>query len=106
MAGEQLSAKDNNPLEALMIAAETASNCTGDCEEKKSQFPALLQHASPRDTQFANELLIVFREQPSIGVKEAKNLVTTNLGLTQDNKRQILIRLRKTAAAASCSCFL
>ena len=105
MADEQLSAKDNNPLEAL-IAAETASNCTGDCEEKKSQFPALLQHASPRDTQFANELLIVFREQPSIGVKEAKNLVTTNLGLTQDNKRQILIRLRKTAAAASCSRFL
>ena len=100
MADEQLSAKDNNPLEAL-IAAETASNCTGDCEEKKSQLPALLQHASPRDTQLANELLIVFREQPSIGVKEAKNLVTTNLGLTQDNKRQILIRLRKTAAASN-----
>ena len=96
----QRPAKDVKPLDPL-IDADKASDSKGGSEDKKSRLSGLRRLATPRDTQFANELLIVLREQPSIGVKEAKNLVTTNLGLTPGNKRQILIRLRKTAAASN-----
>jgi len=93
-------ANDAKPLDAL-IAAGAASDCKGEREDKKSRIPALLRLATQRDSQVVNELLIVFREQPSIRAKEAVDLVATNLGLNPSNKRQILFRLRKAAAASN-----